>query len=1581
MDTINTNPALYLVDGRKVRLPPDSRFRDVSDDFPTPSTSLQEKLARKICQKLTLPSDLVAIDKEPAAAQMVYIQGMCTEDDYAKVVAVLNSNIQLKTNYGNFTILYACVSYPAKFAYIVAKIPRTYHCPQRLVTDLAAVVVSKYTQVTLEGSTRYICGLTGLVTDSHFNDINVVSQGENDILSIVHCGMYYQYLASRNVKEAEVLVDQPATQSLRVYEQHDQIPIELLSYAAYRLVDGDLSRIVHFNSSPISIWYVTNATLNEPLGKFYSNLFNWSCCAGGFIEYDNNIISEFRLRAEYGAKTRTKNEVDKGSRRNSKHQLPGRKMSEEHDILKKSASYTSVHSTPNTVNSVRLLKEGRKALHVVVFIYANTLDSDSNARKALYNLLVKTNRLTLDKHGTSFLSSTPALPVELKNMHLQVGGLTDNAAVRALEMTMLAQGCCDIQIDITLGVVSFLATPAILPVLKTRIQNLGFTCTDVDNATVLEDVKSVTGNNRYFVRWIVQFSINLAFLLLTLLFSFGNTIFPSSSTVNRRLGNSYITIGDIISFIFCTLCIFTNSGYTYLKAGCHALVQRQVVVELIAAIVFLVGYAISLSCLVTAIIVEQQVRLPPICDSLVILVTLLSLCKFIDVKARQASCRPYISLAQSIPLETTIITNLVMEELVQSYSDNFDNLVDNILESESSSSSALGPLGTSYDTLTRPSDTSFTSKSGEQPHMSTSISFGKSTSDAMDPLLRLLKNKYRIDEIIDHLFKNYNEDFKQHQLSNVPTRTLLPGCVVRVQAGYRCPCDGIVVYGTSEVDEGYIAGRRLIKTVKTVGDNLYAGSRVMHDDIYVCAAMLNEDTIIGRIFATLQRSQKSHEATPRLQSLAYKTLAIIGPAILGFGVLVFCIWAGIVFTNVIGDDKMAEVLHLQTTDAQGASLQRNRAFERIYLCFYIFLSILVVACSTALVIAFPIISLAGSSKSTKLGLLLRGCGRVSEKLGSITHVIFSKIGTLTLGLPDIEGLLIPFNVDAMFGFLEATNHLVKTTDGNYTIKKPIKVRETPNMCSSGSSQSGGVQIQPIVASVETVMEAREDDEMKVDSLSLFEAPEVERRMSSKTIDALNAICAYKDLGSVDLVTSHDTTYLPAQVDYPDEEHRIDLKKSMSSSHTEEGNDVTDVSSCVLTLSKTLTDASLMSANVIRSKSNPSDLASGYSPVSTKTNEKQFFQEFSKEDILENLHTNPQFSKLRDKFLYSVAIKCLKYHATFAHYTGNPTIYSILSSIVSFAKGRPQQHMVRNLARLSEFELPEAHDFATRADGSGITAMIDGEEVLYGDLSFANSDRTQPLQFARIDPRSFKCEFVLNKTHDEILDLFHGKDTVALYIRDELISVLSLADTLQVDAKETIAALKQQGYGVYMITADVRTSAWTVSDRVGIPRANVFADATIDLKPDAIRYLKQHGTWPTAAQLDQRPIISEKSHYGTIFICDGMNDLSCLPACDISVAVGSAEQLLKDSTDAVLLSKRLKDIQLLLRFAGTVRKFMRAVFYISIVSTVILLIFCSGVLVSVNVIIGPTISACVSGLITLLVISVGLCLNLYREAKP
>lgn len=1752
MDDFNPNPALHLTNGKKVRLPIDSKFRDTTADFTFPSSSIREKVARKVFYKLSLPAELLAFESVPAVAILVTLSALVTEDDYSKVVSILNSDLRLKTIYGNFIIVCACVSYEKLWGFIVAQVPRNYNLPQQRVVDLAAAVLSKYTGITLSEANPSICALTGTVTDPRFTEFDVASQGNNDILTLVHCGRFYNYLAQKSLEESSVrtpLVAQaeqittssattnlqrksvrggsdpspysPDEKQLRVYENLYEIPLELLAYAAFQLADGDPSRIVYFNSHPVTLLYIRNATINEPLERFYGALSQWPLCAGGFAEVDSHPISEFRDRSSYkyheavGRGRSISSNQNPTVRRNSRSQKDGT------PVLTSDLSHRNLNSVvgrqqnTSTMNPLsytqRIRLESKGRVYIVLFL-KRLNDYHSDLAKDSHKYLIKSGRILTSSAQQTFLSCTVDFTDRFKEICLSVGGITDNSCVRIIENLLLDKNCRDIKIDVMLGTVLFLAIPAAVPVIVNKIKAMGFTCKLIAGTDVADEARSLLINNNHLRKWIIQAVINSLFLLLTLLFSFGHAIFPTNAQVNSKLNTSFVTVSDTLAAIFATLCVLTNSGYLIIKYGMIALCNKTFSNESMLAFILLTGLVVSINAYGWSLGLKQESRIPLMFDSLVILITMVSFCKIIELKAKQLSARPYINLAQSIPTETVIVTELLIPEVVNHFFKDANNLLEPHLQEDTDTDATTDATETmteqhsvlqtvqespsrdadanshfllsDMDAVSKPAsievvslpssdsiqvamdssdkDTSLKAttrrslsprghlpasakskgtptlrKSGVddsisvftgQAHSADTSIISPNISYKRNPLYNLLIKKYQINKIVEHLTGNYNESFAQYKFANAQTRSLTKGMIVRVQAGYRCPCDGVVVYGSTEVDERYISGRRMMSAVKNMGDVIYAGTRVLYSDLYVCCVMINQDTIIGRIFSLLQRSQKASDHLPKLHRISNRILDIMGPLVLGLGVLLLVIWLATAFSS---NRVHKYILELFVKDNKSRS--SDNLVKTIF-SFNIMLAFFIAGCSSALAIAIPILSLSGSTRAQKMGLLMRNSCLLSEQLASVEHVVFSKSGTLTLAQPIVESILIPFNIDAMFAFFEATGQLVHTC-GGYMVKRPIKLKEPETLAtiseeSYGNGNAGSPSPSFVIASAEAAgntcammampLTTEESEtnfpggtDMSGPLLSMFAQPGQERRMSAKTIDALNAVVAVGDLGSIDLVM-------------PREEDSVESNENLSSLCKPVSIQVISKSNAVDALCHFEGSASL--SDSIHRLSSPL----GLTPSISSTNLKSFdipsqafprttsmplhvsmsmstlpniadymAKVYTKDDLCAAMNTDVVLGKMRDKFIYSVAIKCLKYYASFAHHSGNSIIYSLLTCIILFAKGRPMDHIVRNISNLSEFSLPDAKDFEMHQDRGGFSAIMGGEEIYCGNFYHEKKDTDGPLsncnnensniptenqqsqQYVRINPQTFKYEFINSTSPEQLEGMFDNHDYAALYIRGELISTITVSDTVRPDSQATISRLKKRGYNVYMITADTQHSAFKVSDKVEIPRDCVIHDLPVNVKPDAIRFLALHDRWPTQKEV---AMLShgwkadgwEQKQQKVLFVCDGINDISCLPACGVSVAVGSGEQILKNSADIVLMSNHLSDMLQMFHFAETVRKFMIAVFIVTILYSTILLILTSGILVPVPFVISPTYSAlAITGLVVC-VTTIGLSLNLYCE---
>ena len=183
---------------------------------------------------------------------------------------------------------------------------------------------------------------------------------------------------------------------------------------------------------------------------------------------------------------------------------------------------------------------------------------------------------------------------------------------------------------------------------------------------------------------------------------------------------------------------------------------------------------------------------------------------------------------------------------------------------------------------------------------------------------------------------------------------------VLVRSGTRIPVDGTVIRGHSAVDEAPITGES-IPIEKTVGDQVFAGT-VSHDGVLTIQAEgIGADTTLARI---IHRVEEAQEAKAPAQKTIEKFASWYTPLII---VLSAVTWV------------FSRDLHLALT-------------------------ILVIGCPGALVIATPVAFVAGIGRAANQGILIKG-GEFLETVGKVTTVAFDKTGTLTSGRPELTDVL------------------------------------------------------------------------------------------------------------------------------------------------------------------------------------------------------------------------------------------------------------------------------------------------------------------------------------------------------------------------------------------------------------------------------------------------------------------------------------------------------------------------------------------------------------------------------------------------
>jgi Cu+-exporting ATPase len=210
----------------------------------------------------------------------------------------------------------------------------------------------------------------------------------------------------------------------------------------------------------------------------------------------------------------------------------------------------------------------------------------------------------------------------------------------------------------------------------------------------------------------------------------------------------------------------------------------------------------------------------------------------------------------------------------------------------------------------------------------------------------------------------------------VLTGELQAGDRVVVKPGGRVPADGVVLEGRSAVDVSALTGESL-PVDKGPGDEVLAGSLNQFGALTVEARRVAEHTVVGRVIEMTARALK--DKAP-LERTADRLARCFLPVVLALAAVTFlaglAVHAGLWFR------------------APGSP--RLTLGEAARLSTYPALSVLVVACPCALILATPAAVIAALGRLAGTGVLIKG-GSALERLARVTAFAFDKTGTLTEG--------------------------------------------------------------------------------------------------------------------------------------------------------------------------------------------------------------------------------------------------------------------------------------------------------------------------------------------------------------------------------------------------------------------------------------------------------------------------------------------------------------------------------------------------------------------------------------------------------
>lgn len=233
------------------------------------------------------------------------------------------------------------------------------------------------------------------------------------------------------------------------------------------------------------------------------------------------------------------------------------------------------------------------------------------------------------------------------------------------------------------------------------------------------------------------------------------------------------------------------------------------------------------------------------------------------------------------------------------------------------------------------------------------IAKGK-TSAAIKKLLNLHSKTARI--------------FKNNEEVDIPIEDVKVKDIVIVRPGEKIPVDGLIIEGTSAIDESMITGES-IPVEKQINDEVIGATINKFGTFKFKATKIGQDTMLAQIIKTVEDAQNSKAP---IQRLADKVAGIFVPIVLIIAVITFLIW------------------HLGFGNFNAGLINA--------------VAVLVIACPCSLGLATPTAIMVGTGIGAENGILIKN-GESLEKAYKLTAIVLDKTGTVTKGEPKLTDII------------------------------------------------------------------------------------------------------------------------------------------------------------------------------------------------------------------------------------------------------------------------------------------------------------------------------------------------------------------------------------------------------------------------------------------------------------------------------------------------------------------------------------------------------------------------------------------------
>lgn len=213
------------------------------------------------------------------------------------------------------------------------------------------------------------------------------------------------------------------------------------------------------------------------------------------------------------------------------------------------------------------------------------------------------------------------------------------------------------------------------------------------------------------------------------------------------------------------------------------------------------------------------------------------------------------------------------------------------------------------------------------------------------------------------------EVLKNGKFKQIPLSEISVGDILRVRPGSKIAVDGIIIEGSSLVDEAMITGESM-PVSKKVGDAVIGSTINKTGTFKFKATKIGSNTLLSQIVDMVKKAQTSRAP---IQKTVDKISNVFVPIVLIIAILTFVVWFVI--------------------------LSASFATAMLYA-----VAVIIIACPCALGLATPTALMVGTGRGAKMGILIKS-GEVLEAASNIKTVIFDKTGTITIGKPSVTDIV------------------------------------------------------------------------------------------------------------------------------------------------------------------------------------------------------------------------------------------------------------------------------------------------------------------------------------------------------------------------------------------------------------------------------------------------------------------------------------------------------------------------------------------------------------------------------------------------